>query len=284
MKSFASLSSAHALRWVRCLRTLVPLLLALGCAHEASARLVIVGETVHRSTGAPGGEVRGAITVLNRGDQAAEVRVYQTDYQFSANGESQFGSAGSLPRSNASWLKLDTTQAAIPPGGTAEINYQGRVPTEASLRGTFWSLIMVEQTEQVAAPPQGGNARERKAAIQTVVRHAIQVVVDLGNPEPAQLKVLAKLLENDSQSKTFSVDVANQGPWMVRPEVSMELFDAQGAPAGEIEGARVRLYPTCSFRYRFDLKSVPAGRYTALVVFDTGDENVSGVQYALDVP
>jgi len=263
----------------------VALILALGLGtRESSARLVLVGETVHRTSVAPGGVISGTITVLNRGTGAVEVRLYQTDYLFTSAGESDFAAPGTKPRSNARWLTLDANQASIPPNGTIEVNYRGTVPVDAGLRGTFWSLIMVEQTEEVQVPTPGTNARERKAAIRTVVRHAVQVVNDLGAPVPAALKVLRKALDHDSQNKSFTLDVENQGEWMVRPDVSLELFDASGTSKGRLEASKVRLYPSCSFRYRFDLKGVASGSYTGLVVLDTGDENLSGAQYSLEVP
>ena len=277
----------HAIRqsWGFSTKLGVALILAWGVGvREASARLVLVGETVQRTAVAPGGVVSGTITVLNRGTEPAEVRFYQTDYHFTSAGESDFAAPGTKPRSNARWLTLDANQASISPNATVEVNYRGTVPGDAGLRGTYWSLIMVEQTEAVQAPVPGTNPRERKAAIRTVVRHAVQVVNDLGAPVPAALKVLRKALDHDSQSKSFLLDVENQGEWMVRPEVSLELFDASGTSKGKLEAAKVRLYPGCSFRYRFDLKGVPPGSYTGLVVLDTGDENLSGAQYSLEVP
>ncbi|MBL9127662.1 MAG: hypothetical protein JNL97_08445 [Verrucomicrobiales bacterium] len=250
----------------------------------ASARLVIVGETVHRASAVPGGTISGTITVLNRDTAPAEIRVYQTDYRFVAGGENEFGKAGSTPRSNAPWVTLDASQLTLAPNASVEVNYRGTVPSERDLQGTYWSLVMVEQTEAVAPPTAAPNARERKAAIRTVIRHAIQIVSDVGTPTASALKVLAKAIDHDSRDKAFTLDVENRGSWMVRPTATLDLFDAAGAPVGKREAATVRLYPGCSFRYRFDLRDIPAGKYTALAVLDSGDEEPSGAQYTLEVP
>ncbi|MBL9134320.1 MAG: hypothetical protein JNK85_00565 [Verrucomicrobiales bacterium] len=251
---------------------------------QAQARLVIVGETVHRSALTPGGTGSGTITVLNRGNEPAEVRVYQTDYRFSAGGESDFATPGSMPRSNASWLAIDVNQVSIAPNGTAEVNYRVVAPNDATLNGTYWSLVMIEQTEAIVAPARGNNPAERKAAIRTVVRHAIQIVHDFGPEAPPSLKVLQKAMDHDSRGKSFSLDVENRGGGMVRPAVTLELFAASGTRVANLETAKVRLYPGCSYRYRFDLTSIPAGKYNALAVLDAGGESVSGAQYVLDVP
>lgn len=284
------LRPAHFLAWtlrtLRSLRCRLPLFLVLlaSLSWPATAGLVLVGETVHRSKGAPGGAVTGTITVLNRGTEPAQVRLYQTDYRFQAAEGSEFPDPGSLPRSNARWLTLDRNQLSIAPGGTAEVNYRGTVPADGALVGTYWSLIMVEQTEQIQAPSKAAAPGERQAAIRTVVRHAVQVALDLGTPTAPALEVRKRSIDSDSRGKMFLLDVENTGRWMVRPEVDLELFDAGGVAVAKVSGARVRLYPNCSFRYRFDLAGVSAGKYTALVVLDTGDDNPSAAQYTLEVP
>jgi len=250
---------------------------------SARAGIVIVGETVLRSAATPGATLAGTITILNNGGAPVDVRLYQTDYSFQAAGENDYGTPGTSPRSNARWFTLDANQLTIATNGTVTVNYRSEVPTDAKLSGSFWSLVMVEQTEAVVAPTKGAPT-ERRAAIRTIVRHAVQVVTDLGNPAPAELKVIGKRFEVDASGKAFSLDVENRGQWLTRPEVSMEVFDMAGVSATKVAAAKVRLYPACSFRYRFDLTSLKPGRYNALVMFDSGDDNVSGAQYAFEIP
>lgn len=259
---------------------LVALCLAAPCVR---AGLVIVGETVHRTAVTPGATITGTITILNNGSSPVEARLYQTDYSFKAAGENDYGAPGTSPRSNAKWFTLDANQLSVPTNGTVTVNYRGAVPLDAKLAGSFWSLVMVEQTEAVVAPTKGAPT-ERRAAIRTVVRHAVQVVTDMGNPSPAELRVLGKSFEADSSGKAFSLDVENRGQWLTRPDVSMEVFDATGASAAKVAAAKVRLYPACSFRYRFDLTSLKPGKYNALVMLDSGDDNVSGAQYVFEIP
>jgi hypothetical protein len=264
-------------------RLLTALAVLCLAAPLAQAGLVIVGETVHRTTVTPGATLSGTITILNNGGAPVEVRLYQTDYAFKAAGENDYGAPGTSPRSNAKWFTLDANQLSIPTNGTVTVNYRGAVPAEAKLAGSFWSLVMVEQTEAVVAPTKGAPS-ERRAAIRTVVRHAVQVVTDLGNPAPAELKVLGRNFEADASGKAFSLDVENRGQWLTRPDVSMEVFDAAGASTAKVAAAKVRLYPACSFRYRFDLTALKPGKYNALVMLDSGDDNVSGAQYAFEIP
>lgn len=251
-------------------------------AQFAHAGLVIVGETVQRTSLSPGATFSGTITLLNNGVAAIEARIYQTDYAFKATGENDYGAPGSQPRSNAKWFTLDANQLSIPTNGTVTVNYRGTVPPDAQLAGTFWSLVMVEQTEAIVAPTKGA-ATDRSAAIRTVVRHAVQIICDLGTATPAELQILDRKLEADAVSKAFSIDVENRSLWLARPDVSMEVFDGSGGSTAKIPAAKVRLYPTCSFRYRFDLTQLKPGKYTALIMLDSGDDNVSGAQYAFEI-
>jgi len=246
------------------------------------AGLVIVGETVQRAALTPGATFNGTITIFNNGSGAIEARIYQTDYTFKASGENDYGAPGSAPRSNAKWFTLDANQLSIPTNGTVTLNYRGTVPADAKLAGSFWSLVMVEQTEAIVAPAKGA-ATDRSAAIRTVVRHAVQIISDVGTAAPAELKILDRKLEADASSKAFTIDVENRGQWLTRPDVSMEIFDGAGTSTAKVPAAKVRLYPSCSFRYRFDLTTLKSGKYTALIMLDSGDDNVSGAQYAFEI-
>lgn len=264
-------------------RLLLPLLATCVLALSARANLVIVGETVHRAAITPAGVISGSIDILNRSARPIDVRVYQTDYEFQATGENIFPSPGTRPRSNARWFTLDVNQVTLEPNATVTINYRGTAPAVLP-PGSYWSLIMVEQTEPVAAPTAGADPAQRKAAIRTVIRHAVQVVSDVGAAAAPKLKVLARNLETSDEGRTFTLDLANQGDWLVRPDVTLELFDRAGVSVSKLTAPRARLYPTCSFRYRFPLAGIAPGSYRALMVFDAGDDHLSGAQYALEIP
>ena len=61
-----------------------------------AAEVSIVGAMTSEITVAPGGSYEGAIDVSNPGDKPQEIKAYQTDYFFYADGKFVYGEPGGL--------------------------------------------------------------------------------------------------------------------------------------------------------------------------------------------
>ncbi len=249
---------------------------------RASA-IEIIGETIQRSAKHPGEQIEGSISIGNKGKSYVEVRIYQTDYCFSADGTTKFPAPGILPRSNAKWLQFDINQLSIPGETNTTLSFKGVVPAGMT-NGSYWSMVMVEEIEPISAPFGKVEPEVRRAGVRVVVRHAVQIICDVGQPGAPDFQILAKPSFLGGENREYALDVGNQGDWVSYPEVSMELFDSRGVSIKKVLGAKVHLHPGCSYRYRFRLRGVNPGKYTAAIVFDTGDDNLSGAQHAIVLP
>lgn len=261
---------------------------ALGTHGTASSQVAVLNETVQERRARPGERYSGVILVKNTTNEPQEIKVYQTDYSFAADGTSRYGDPGSMPRSNARWITLGPSRLVIPAGAETRVGYTTNVPTAgaAPLSGSYWSMIMVEaipaeSAESSRAPSRG---RRGEIGIATRLRYAVQVATHL--PEggsPAVDFANPRATTTPQGGKRFEFDVVNTGTLAYRPRVRVELFDGEGAPAGQIASERGLLYPGTSLRQGFDLGAVRPGRYQLLVVVDTGGESVFGAQYQLSL-
>ena len=140
---------------VRLTRAAALLLVAAiaGGATTARAQVAVVSSTVQEHAAAPGESYVGTIRVLNTTAQSQTVRVYQTDYDFAADGTSRFDAPGSTPRSNARWVTPSATQLVLPPNANVAITYAVIVPRGDSIAGTYWSTVMVEALFLARAKP-----------------------------------------------------------------------------------------------------------------------------------
>jgi len=118
------------------------------------------------------------ILVKNTGTQAAEARLSQSDYLSHCDGTNDFGEAGKAPRSNANWITLSPSRLKLAPGETQPVRYQGRAPADAKLRGSFWSLIIVEPNAAPGITPEG-KPDTVTVGLQTTVRFAVQIVTEI---------------------------------------------------------------------------------------------------------
>ncbi|HEV7587516.1 MAG TPA: hypothetical protein VGO40_05250 [Longimicrobium sp.] len=262
-------------------RALVLSLALAATAATARAQVTVVGGGVEEHPARPGETYSGTLRLRNEGRDAAEAKVYLRDYTFAADGSTRYGAPGSLPRSSARWISFSPSQVRIPAGGEATVGYTVRVPADAGLGGTFWSMLMVEgvapgSAESTAAP---AGARVR-VGIQPSIRYGVQIATTLAGPAP-RVSFSNAHAYAAARGKVLEFDLANAGEVAYRPELRVELFDEAGHRVGSFSSRRGLLYPGTSLRQRFELGAVPAGTYQALVVADAGGDQVFGAQYRL---
>jgi hypothetical protein len=262
-----------------------PLLLFLFCLlflPSAQAGLSVIGNLARTTTIKPGESFEGVIFVKNTGPQTADARVSQSDYLARCDGSNEFGEAGKGPRSNAKWLTLSPSRLKLAPGETQPVRYKGRAPADAKLRGSYWSLIIVEPNAAPAITPEG-KPDTVAIGLQTTVRFAVQIVTEIGKTGTRSLQVLQKCLVRENGKRLFQLDIGNDGERLLIPAISVELFDQKGASLGRFDAGRTRIYPSGSARAKVDLTDLPNGKYAAMVLLDSGDAQVMGAQYELEL-
>lgn len=255
-------------------------LLACLWATPALAGFQILGSLTRESRVPAGQQLEGRILVHNSGTEILELEAYQSDYFYSYDGTNKYGAPGSLARSNAAWITLSPRQLRVPAGETLGFSYTVAVPADAGT-GSFWSMIMISPLKQPV--DEAARPGERKVNVQTVMRYGVQVVTEVGAPEPASVKIVGARLEKKEAGPALIVDMENDGIRHVKPELWLEVFDETGVLLGRFNGDSKRLMPGCSARYTVPLTGLPAGKYSALMVADMGRDEVFGTQYDLDV-
>ena len=255
-------------------------LLASALVHpaRADAQIAVVGSTVEEHTAAPGQSYEGTILIRNLTTEPQSVRVYQTDYHFFADGTSHFDAAATTPRSNAAWIKPSATSIVIPPSSEITLGYTISVPAIDTLRGTYWSALMVEGAP--TAPPAAAN---KQVGIGAIVRYAVQLATHLPSPGSRKVAFANQTLGADSTGhRVVELDVQNIGDRGYRPSMWVELYDSTGTLRSRREQQRGLLYPGTSLKQRFVFDTLPAGSYKAVVFADTGDDAVFAAQYKLE--
>lgn len=258
------------------------ILITFALADPLRAGVVVIGNLARTSTIKPGDTFDGVIFLKNTDKQPADVRVFQTDYLSYADGSNDYGEAGKAQRSNASWITVTPSRVKLAPGETVPVRYKGKAPADEKLRGTYWSMIMVEPNAAPAITPDG-KPDQVAVGLQTTIRFAIQIVTEVGQGGTRSLQVQDKRLVKNDGKRALYLDISNDGERLLIPAMSVELFDQSGASVGRFDAGRSRIYPTCSVRAKVDLTDVPIGKYAAMVLLDSGDAQVMGAQYDLEI-
>jgi hypothetical protein len=266
--------------------TLSILLAALIFPYGSEAQVSVIGELSQDKDARAGESYTGVIVVRNDTNEPQEAKVYQTDYMFQSNGTNNYAEPGTLPRSNAKWISFSPSYITLPPQATIAVNYTVMVPRlvlDSVPVGTYWSMLMVEGIQKGSAesslPPKEGKAQ---MGIMQTIRYGIQIATTIAGTGTKKIQfVETKIVTKEDGKKALQIDIENIGDIGIRPEVYVELFNAQGTSLGKFSGVRYRIYPGTSVRQLIDVNSVPSGTYKAVVVVDAGGEDVFGAQVTL---
>ncbi len=247
----------------------------------AGAGVHVLGNLTQDLEVQPGGTYEGSLEVQNPDDVAAEIRLYQTDYFFYADGTVRYDEPGLLPRSNAKWVTFSPQQAVIPPKESIVVRYTVTVPSDETMRGTYWSMLMVEEIP-AGSPESSRPARDQVSlGIQQVFRYGVQIATNIATTGTRRIRFMQVLLAADKEKRSLIVDLGNTGDRWLRVTLWTELYDAEGKYVGRFEGGTHRLYPGTTARFPADLVGVRDATYKALIVADCGGDDVFGADVSL---
>lgn len=269
----------HDRRTMKPIRTLAAVAAAAALSTAvpapAAAQVSVISSTLEERPAAAGEQYTGTVRVRNTSTAPQQARVSQADYRFLADGRTFFDPPNTVPRSNAGWIQFSPARLSLAPGEEATVTYTVAVPAGAELRGTYWSVLLVE-----TAPPEPAPAARRGVGITPGIRYAVQLATHVGQAD-RRIALEGARVSNESGASAFQVDVVNTGAQADRLELRLDLFHADGTPAARLASSRGLVYPGTSIHQRFALPPLPAGTYRALLVVDTGSDDVFGAEYTL---
>lgn len=249
----------------------------------ATDSVTVFGSLTREHNCSPGEEVNGEILVTNQGSETVEVKVYQTDYLFFADGSTIYGEVGSVERSNSQWLSISPSLLTIPAGEEALVSYRVEVPSDNKLQGTYWSMIMIEPLENRESSELVETEDEITINVESTIRYGVQIVSHIGESGLRDLEIINKDLFQEEQDNLLLVDLENTGERWLKPEVSIELYNNEGAMLDKYDGGSSRLYPGTSKRHIINFGNLEQGEYKAMLIIDNGDQYIWGAQYNLEL-
>lgn len=293
---------------IKILGILFMFFIILSISTCGKAEVIIEGKLIREKSVQPGETYKEYISLKNNGINPAQIKIYQTDYLFSHQGWSRYPepAAGQVERSNANWISFNPSLLVIPPKEKAVVSYILKVPSDNSLKGTYWSMLMIE--EIIGDDSSTVQTTDFKVNIQQVMRYGIQLVSNIGDSGIRDLKILDQKLfsvpanddnnnqkendENDNNENNeekreeeyaLQLDIENIGERLLRPIAWVELYDQQGSFVGKYKGGKFIIFPGNSVRYKINLNNLLSQKYKALVILDNGDENIWGSQFTLSL-
>jgi hypothetical protein len=242
------------------------------------ASIVVLNGLTHENMAQTGETYRGVIQIQNAGKSERSVRVYQRDYWFSYTGESKHDDAGTMVRSNADWINYNPEIMTLDSSEVATINFEVKIPESDSLKGTYWSVIMVE-----GITPPDTSQIESGVRINTAIRYAVQIITNIGNTGVSDMQFLGLELTRQNDQNMLYVAVENTGERILKPEMNLELFDESGNSVGVITSDQRKTLPGTSIMSSLVLKGIKPGNYKGVLVADCGEDRLYGTNLSLEV-
>jgi len=248
------------------------------------AQISVLGELTRKYIVKPGGLYEGTVLLRNKGNKPHEVKIEKKDYLFDREGRNRFEDPPIHPRSNSEWISVSPSKTIIPPGESLNVSFKIQVPKNDSLRGTYWSVLMIEPVEPIL-PETILRSEDKKLtmSLKVVIQHAIQIVTDFGETGITKIQFLEKKVIKKDEKRLLQFDIENTGERWVTFKPIVEIFDREGKSIGKIEANRARIFPTCSARFFADISEVPKGKYKALIITDGSGEKVFGTRMNLNI-
>jgi len=245
---------------------------------SASAGIEVLGNTVYKNVSSKGETYTGVIKIHNTGNKDQEASIYQRDYLFNYKGESRYDEPVSHNRSNSRWIRFNRQTLTLKGNETQDIQFEVAVPSSDTLKGTYWSLLMVEGVR-----PPDPNAKGQ-LNIHESIRFAIQIITNIGKSGTGQLEFQNPGIVKEGEKIFFDFVLLNTGERLLSPDVSIELFDDEsGNSVAVLKAPKNGMYPTTSTKWRFPLEGLPKKSYKAVIVADCSGEDVFGLEYNIEI-
>ena len=260
-----------------CRKLLTSVLIILSTAPFVLGSIVVLNGLTHENTTTSGESYRGSIEVQNTAETEKSVKIYQRDYLFNFKGESRHDAPGTIARSNSGWITYNPELLVLAAGEKATIEFEVKVPQQDSLKGTYWSVIMVEGV----IPPD--TTRKTGVTINTAIRYAIQVVTHIGNSGSSDLQFLGLEMNEPGDKKSINVLLENTGERQLKPTLALELFDDNGKSEGVFKTESRKTFPGTSVKMTVNLEGIKPGKYTGVLVADCDQDHVFGTNISLEL-
>jgi len=252
-------------------------------ASPAMAQGFSVGSGRDEYLVSPGESFSGAITVTNTSEEPVALRVFIGDWvrvpgQTSTYGFSDEG--GIEPRSLVPWMVFSPERVTLEPEEKRDIMYEGSVPDDPSLEGSYWAMIFIEgippEEPDVVPTPEG----EIGVGIKTIFRYGIQVYATIEGTERREATFTSLNIDQAEGGFNAVAIFENKGNIYLRPKVWIELRDAAGEVVYTQEHKERIVLPESARDFTFELKGLPieSGEYLLMILADYGAPKLIAAQ------
>lgn len=231
------------------------------------ASVVIVNGLTHVHALATTAKTQGTIRVKNEGTKEARILVYRQDLVPECGQSAKYTDANSHARSLGGGLSTNVDEKVMTANEEYDVRYTIDLDKEKSVPGTYWEVVMVEVADPIHDELKGG------VHVNSKVRYAIQVIVDVGSFEGPKLSFENVVFDKISaKNAVLKVQIKNNSTFGARTNVILEVYDAAGTKLKTTPPNTRMLYPGYCNTFEIPLNDTAPGKYDCVIIADTGKD------------
>jgi len=232
------------------------------------ASVVVLNGLTHLHT-ISGADIKtqGTVKVKNEGNKDARILIYRQDLINDCGKPSAYSDPESHARSLGTSLRTNVDEKVLSANEVYEVRYSIELEQNKSRPGTYWEVIMVEVADPVRDVVRNG------VQVDSKVRYAIQVIVDVGTFEGPKLTFEHINLEKTpGPQQMLKVQIKNNSDFGSRASVILEIYDGKGTKLKTTEPNTRMLYPGYCNTFEVPVSNLSAGKYDCVIIADTGKD------------
>ncbi|WP_435356570.1 hypothetical protein [Emticicia sp. SJ17W-69] len=249
------------------MKTISFIFLCLLLNVKSFAGIVILNGLTHQHDVTQGNTIIGKIKVQNNGKKEARIMIYHQDLKVSCNSQIEYDTINSHTRSLGHWIKSNVEEKLLQSDEIYDITYSVSIPQNLKQLGSYWSVIMIEGADPIKEDEEKG------VKIDSKVRYAIQVMVNVGTVESSKINFEnIDLTTKDNSVQVLNVKLKNEGIYISKAKLSLEVYDDSGKNLSTFESSLRKIYPNKCNTFEIIINGLPKGKYNGVLIADNGKD------------
>ena len=245
----------------------IRLILVMFPGYLQAAVVILNGLShTHTLTNAQG-KAQGVIRVRNEAAKESRILVYRHDLISQCGQPSQYPEKGTHNRSLGDGLTTNVNEKIVGASEEYEVRYSIELEKNKTEPGTYWQVVMIEVAEPIREESKRG------VIVNSTVRYAIQVIVNVGTYEGPQLSYENVVFDNAAAGQyMLKVVLKNNGGFGSRANMVLEIYDTAGNLLKTTKPTTRMLYPGNCNTFEIPVTDLAKGKYECVIIADTGKD------------
>ncbi len=250
------------------LKVLFPFLLLIG--NRVCGQDISISPSIMFFNADPGHAVSNSIKITNHGGRTYEFQVNIKDWTRDSTGRKVYADPGTLPFSNANWIRLNESIIRVLPNQVVNVPVQMEIPidhkSERSSNSMFF-LTQINPDEQETNHPSIG--------IQINYEFGVQIFHNPLSAKKGEV-VFTNIVcqeQKDTKKRLVRIDFENNGYIHKTGQIRVELTNLETGKDYKLDPIHFAIMPLGKQFQIFELNhEIENGNYQLVSLIDVGDE------------